>query len=87
MVISYEWRTHGARMAHAWRTHGARMTNAWRTHGARMAHAWRTHGARMGHASCLGQERAKVGDNNGQAMHGACKPPGPKAICLLLPDD
>ena len=24
------------------------------------------------------RERAKVGDNNGQAMHGARKPPGPK---------
>ena len=25
------------------------------------------------------RERAKVGDNNGQATHGARKPPGPKA--------
>ena len=28
------------------------------------------------------KERAKVGDNNGQAMHGARKPPGPKVRTL-----
>ena len=26
------------------------------------------------------EERAKVGDNNGQATHGARKPPGPKKV-------
>ena len=45
---------------------------------------------RMAHASRLGQktmhgdererERAKVGDNNGQATHGARKLPGPKVL-------
>ena len=25
------------------------------------------------------RKRPKVGDNNGQATHGACKPPGPKS--------
>ena len=30
------------------------------------------------------EERLNDGDNNGQATHGACKPPGPKSmICSL----
>ena len=29
------------------------------------------------------RERAKVGDNNGQATHGARKPPGPKYVMYL----
>ena len=42
----------------------------------RMAHA-STHGARKPHTSRLGQKRLNDGDNNGQATHGAHKPPGP----------
>ena len=33
------------------------------------------------------RERAKVGDNNGQATHGARKPPGPKSIERMAEDD
>ena len=29
------------------------------------------------------KKRAKVGDNNGQATHGARKPPGPKSMYIL----
>ena len=30
------------------------------------------------------KERAEVGDNNGQATHGASKVPGPKKIAVLI---
>ena len=47
------------------------------TYGARMAHAWRMQAAwakrRRGE-----RERLNDGDNNGQATHGAHKPPWPK---------
>ena len=63
------------RMAHA-STHGARMGHAWRTHGARMAHAWRKQAA----WAKKKRERLNDGNNNGQATHGARKPPGPKIV-------
>ena len=30
------------------------------------------------------KERAKVGENNGQGMHGARKPPGPKFVWVVV---
>ena len=73
--------THGARK-HAWR-----MQAAWaKILGDKLFRTWEI--PRSGSKAKDGEKnrkqkerrrkRPKVGDNNGQAMHGACKPPGPK---------